>query len=58
MVGFAILVTVWLTFGATGAWLAYRRSMRAYGKNIYGKPLLAATVLLGFPAFVGSAVAW
>lgn len=58
MDGFLILAGAWFSFGAAGAALAYRGSMRRYGKNIYGRAGLLGTLVLGFSGFVGSVVAW
>jgi len=49
---------LWFSFGATGAWLAYRGSIARFGRDIYGWKLYTVTVLGGIPAFFGSIVAW
>jgi hypothetical protein len=58
MLGLAIILTVWFVLGTLGARLAYKGSMRRYGKDIYGPKLYAGVVLGGFSGFVGSSVAW
>lgn len=58
MAGFALLLAVWAGFGVLGSCLAYRGSLRRYGKDIYGCPLYVASALFGFAGFLGSMVAW
>lgn len=58
MLGLLIIAVVWFGLGGLGAWLAYRGSVRHYGKNIYGRWIYPVVVLCGFGGFVGSAVAW
>jgi hypothetical protein len=58
MLGAAILLISWFGLGWLGAHMAYRGSMRDYGKDIYGKRLFAGSILFGWCGFLGSIIAW
>lgn len=53
-----LLALAWFGLGGFGALLAYRGSMRDYGRDIYGPAVYAVTVLSGLSGFVGSMAAW
>lgn len=58
MTGFLIMLALWLGLGELGAVLAYRGSLRDYGKNLYGRGMFFWAPVLGPSAFFGSMVAW
>lgn len=57
-IGLGIFLISWFGLGALGGYLAYRGSMRDYGRNIYRPNVWIISALLGYPGFIGSMIAW